>query len=129
MKKNFGEEHQKTFGEEIGAGGAPDTGSGYYSKTLPYEEWYKFNNAQRAHMNFVEMMASTLAFVLIAGIYFPIPSASLCLVMIIARIIYSCGYAAKGPKGRSIGALINDLAFLALFVLSFISAVYFILNK
>lgn len=129
MKKHFGEEHEKTFGEEIPAGGAPDTGSGYYSKHLSYEDWYKFNSAQRAHMNFVEMVASTLTFTFVAGVYFPIPAAALCLVMIIARIIYCCGYAAKGPKGRSIGALFFDLAFLAQFILAFISSVYFILNQ
>lgn len=80
-------------------------------------------------MNFVEMVASTLVFLLVAGIYFPIPSASVGLVMIIARIIYTCGYTMAGPRGRNVGAIINDLAFLALFVLSFISSIYFILNQ
>ena len=129
MKKHFGEEHQKAFGEEIGKGGAPDTGSGFYSQKLTYEEWYRFNNSQRAHMNYVEMVASHLCFLAVAGIYFPIPAASVGLVMIISRILYSCGYAAAGPKGRLVGALINDLCFLALFVLAFISSIFFILNQ
>jgi hypothetical protein len=34
--------------------GLPDTGSGRYSKELSYKQWYEFNNAQRAHYNFVE---------------------------------------------------------------------------
>ena len=34
--------------------GFPDTGNGYFSKKISYKEWYEFNNAQRAHMNFVE---------------------------------------------------------------------------
>ena len=36
MKKNFGEEHEKAFGEEITVGGYPDNGNGYYSKHLTY---------------------------------------------------------------------------------------------
>ena len=70
-----------------------------------------------------------MVFLLVAGIYFPIPAASLGLVMIIARILYTCGYVASGPRGRAVGALFNYLAFLALFVLAFISGVYFILNQ
>jgi hypothetical protein len=59
MKQNFGSEHQKCFNEEIKAGGYPDSGSGFYSKNLSYEDWYRLNNGQRAHMNFVEWIAST----------------------------------------------------------------------
>jgi hypothetical protein len=51
------------------------------------------------------------------------------LAIFIARIIYSLGYVMGGPKGRLIGATVNDLAFLALFVLSFISSIYFITGK
>jgi hypothetical protein len=40
MKQNFGEIHMKTFGEEIGLGGFPDTGSGLYSHKLSYKDWF-----------------------------------------------------------------------------------------
>lgn len=53
LKNNFGEEHLNAFGKEIPSGGYPDTGNGYYSKNLSYEEWFQFNNAQRAHYNYV----------------------------------------------------------------------------
>jgi uncharacterized membrane protein YecN with MAPEG domain len=101
-------------------------GSGLYSSKLNYEEWYNFNSSQRAHLNFVEWAPSTFALLLIGGVYFAIPAASLGLVIIIARLIYSFGYQIGGPAGRLIGALLNDLAILALFVLSIISCVYFI---
>lgn len=65
----------------------------------------------------------------VAGIYFPIPAASLGLAIFIGRIIYSVGYVMGGPKGRSVGALINDFAMLAAFVLSVISSIYFIVGK
>ncbi len=52
LQNNYGEEHLKAFGTEIPKAGYPDTGNGYYSKNLSYEEWFQFNNAQRAHYNY-----------------------------------------------------------------------------
>jgi glutathione S-transferase len=104
-------------------------GSGRYSSKLSYKEWYEFNSAQRAHYNFIEWIASTLILILVAGIYFPIPAAALGLTIFIGRIIYSVGYVYNGPKGRSVGALINDFAILGAFVLSVISSIYFIMGK
>lgn len=40
LAKNFGEEHKKTIGSEIPAGGYPDMGSGVYSQKLSYKEWF-----------------------------------------------------------------------------------------
>lgn len=40
-------------GSDIKAGGYPDSGSGFYSRNLSYEQWYELNNGQRAHMNYV----------------------------------------------------------------------------
>lgn len=126
LKQNFGAEHKNMTGKEIQKGGYPDTGNGYYSKNLSYAQWYEFNNAQRAHVNYLEWIASCLVFLLIGGLYFPIPAASVGLGVIVARFIYACGYTSGGPAGRYIGALANDLLVLAQFVLAVISSVYFI---
>ena len=80
-------------------------------------------------MNTVEFMASTLIFLLVAGVYFPIPAAAVGLAMVIGRLIYCIGYVMGGPTGRTIGVLINDLSILGLFVLGFISCIYFIQNQ
>ena len=80
-------------------------------------------------MNFVEMGASSLCFILIAGVYFPIAAAAVGLFMLICRIIYVCGYIIGGPKGRFVGATLNDLAILGIFVLSIVSGIFFILNE
>jgi glutathione S-transferase len=104
-------------------------GGGRYSAKLSYKHWYEFSSAQRAHYNFLEWIASTLIFLLIAGVYFPIPSAVLGLAVFIGRLIYAIGYMMGGPKGRLIGVLINDLAILGAFVLAFISSVKFILGQ
>ncbi len=104
-------------------------GGGRYTQKLSYKEWYEFSSAQRAHYNFVEWIASTLVLILISGVYFPIPAASLGLAVFIARLLYAIGYAVGGPNGRLIGVLINDLAILGVFVLGFISSIYFIVGK
>ncbi len=70
-----------------------------------------------------------MIFILIAGIYFPIPSAALGLAVFLGRLIYAIGYAVSGPAGRTIGVLINDLAILGLFVLSVISSIFFIIGR
>ena len=126
MKQNFGAEHLRVIGKEIKEGGYPDTGNGVYSKNLTYEQWYEFNNAQRAHMNYVEWIASCLVFLLIGGLYFPIPAAAVGLGVVVFRFIYAFGYTSSGPAGRLIGALGNDILVLAQFVLAVISSVYFL---
>jgi glutathione S-transferase len=74
------------------------------------------------HYNYVEMAPSTLVWLLIAGLYFPIPAAAIGLGVIFFRLIYSIGYAGdKGPKGRVIGAVGNDFMILGLFGLSIAS--------
>jgi len=129
MKDNFGQEHREAFGEELKGEGYPDMGGGRYSAKLSYKDWYNFSSAQRAHYNFLEWIASTMVFLLIAGIYFPIPSAALGLAVFIGRLIYAIGYTVGGPQGRLIGVIINDLAIIGSFVLSFISSVYWIVGK
>jgi glutathione S-transferase len=101
-------------------------GSGFYSTRLPYKAWYDFNNAQRAHYNFVESIASILTLLIIGGIYYPVVAAVFGFVYFIGRIIYSIGYTMSGSSGRLIGVLILDVAILALFVLSIITGYKFI---
>jgi glutathione S-transferase len=80
-------------------------------------------------MNYVEWIASCLAFLLIGGLYFPITSASIGLGIIISRFIYAYGYTNNGPTGRLVGAFGNDLLVLVHFILAIISSVYFIQGK
>jgi hypothetical protein len=70
-----------------------------------------------------------LIFILIAGIYFPIPSAALGLAVFLGRLMYAIGYVVSGPTGRLIGVLINDIAILGLFFFSLISSIYFIIAR
>lgn len=56
LEKHFGEEHRKAFpnDKKLPKGGYPDTGSGVYSRKLPYKEWFELNVGQRIHGNYVE---------------------------------------------------------------------------
>lgn len=113
------EEHKKATGEEsIAKGGYPDVGSGRYSAALPYADWLAFNNAQRAHGNYVEGLVPATLFPLIAGLHFPKTAAGSCLAYIIGREIYARGYAKQGADKRMAGAIVFDLALLTSFSLA-----------
>lgn len=129
MRDNFNEAHLQAFNQELDTFGYPDMGSGIYAQKLGYKEWVEFNNAQRAHYNFFEFAPSTLVWLFVGGIYFPIASAALGLVVIISRIIYGVGYANKGSGGRFTGVLGNDLAIIGMFGLSVASSIMFILGN
>ena len=63
--KKFADEHQKAFGvSKAPELGYPDTGNGRFSKQLNYFSWFKFNNAQRVQINFLEQ----ISFFLIASV-------------------------------------------------------------
>ena len=90
--------------------GYPDSGSGYYANKLSYADWFSLNNAQRAHMNFVEMLTPQVVFLLVGGLHCSCYTTYIGIAMIIGRLIYALGYVGLGPKGRTLGVIINDLA-------------------
>ncbi|KAL2119446.1 hypothetical protein VTJ04DRAFT_6407 [Mycothermus thermophilus] len=77
---------------------------------------YAFNCAQRAHANFTENLTPFLGSLLIAGLKYPVFSASLGAVWSVARTVYALGYTSKGPEGRTFGA---GISILTDFVLKF----------
>lgn len=114
MEREFGDDHKKATGERIMEGGFPDMGNGWYSRRLSYKDWYDFNNAQRAHLNLVEVISVVLPLLLIGGLYEPFWAAMCGFVFFIGRILYSIGYKTFGPSGRGVGALLSDIALLPL---------------
>lgn len=123
MEAHFGEEHWKAFGEVIGKGGYPDTGSGRYSQHLNYKDWYEFNSRQRAHYNYLEQVAIIVSLVLVAGVAYPVAAGIIGWAYFVGRILYTIGYIKKGPSGRIAGVAIIDLALLAAIVVSIMSCV------
>jgi len=119
--KNFEREHTEATGEPIAAGGYPDMGSGWYSRKLSYAAWWNFNNAQRAHYNFVETIAATTLLLIVGGLYQPIIAAGVGLAVIIGRLAFALGYVYGAPKGRAVGGMIIDIGYFGLLVLSCMS--------
>jgi hypothetical protein len=99
-------------------GGYPDMGSGRFAALLPYGDWFLFNSAQRAHYNYLEFVASVLLFLLIGGLFFPDYATYAGIAWLVGREFYTAGYMAKGPRGRSTGAVIADIGLLALFLMA-----------
>lgn len=56
--------------------------------------------AQRAHANFTENVTTFLGSLFIAGLQFPIVSASIGAAWAVSRVLYARGYTSNGPKGR-----------------------------
>ncbi|CAK7233105.1 hypothetical protein SBRCBS47491_008494 [Sporothrix bragantina] len=86
---------------------------------------FHFNCAQRAHANFIENLPTVITSLFIAGIKYPVLSASLGAAWAVSRVLYARGYTRNGPKGRYIGA-IHSIFGLALSVLSGMTAYSFI---
>jgi uncharacterized membrane protein YecN with MAPEG domain len=61
-----------------------------------------------------------LVWIFIGTFYQPLAAAILGFAFFFGRVLYSIGYC-RGPKQRVAGAIICDLAFLGLFVLSIVS--------
>ena len=107
-------------------GGYPDQGEGRYSEKLPYDRWHKFNNAQRAHNNSMEMLPVFLASILVCGLVYPKLSAIAGPLIFIGRVMYVQGYNAKGPTGREKGAILSLLISVAMLFLTFGTTVHLI---
>ncbi|CAK7197697.1 hypothetical protein SEUCBS139899_000345 [Sporothrix eucalyptigena] len=86
---------------------------------------FQFNCAQRAHANFTENLPTVLTTLFIAGIRFPVLSASLGAAWATSRVLYARGYTRNGPKGRYVGA-IHSLFSLVLGLLSGYTAYTFV---
>ena len=69
---------------------------------------YRFNCAQRAHQNFLEVYPEFLTQLAIAGLTFPELSAGLGAFYLVARVLYAVGYTRAvrdGGKGRYNGVI------------------------
>ena len=104
-------------------------GAGYYSKKLPYYDWYKFNCAQRIHSNSVEQLAWAFPLLLVGGAFTPRLSASLGIVVLIGRELYRYGYMTNEghtSKIREAGAIpLNAAEFFMILGVGVLALRYF----
>jgi uncharacterized membrane protein YecN with MAPEG domain len=107
------EEYKKAFpdkGDKLPTGCYPDMGNGRFSEALTMSEWYKFNCAQRAHYNLLEWATPFIVFLLVGGLFHADLAFYCGVAWIVGRELYTSGYIANGPGGRSIGAAVADIA-------------------
>mmetsp|Transcript_32658 Transcript_32658/g.29541 ORF Transcript_32658/g.29541 Transcript_32658/m.29541 type:complete len:151 (-) Transcript_32658:81-533(-) len=116
MDANFGELHWKEIGRKIEKGGYPDQGNGIYAQKLPYDQWLKFNIAQRTHQHILEMIGFQIPLVLLAATGSGLAAAICGWALVIGRIVYTMGYLneKKGPNARQPGMVIMSIAALVL---------------
>ena len=119
--KNFRDLHQEAFKSDPAKMGYPDMGCGVYGKRLEYKDWYRFNCAQRIHLNYLEGIILIMLSALIAGIQNARLVFGLQLAYMVGRALYSVGYM-KGADYRIKGALIYQVSQLACIVLAFRAA-------
>ncbi len=99
-------------------------GNGRFSAKLTEDDWHEFNIAQRVHQNYIENLTTITTNLLVSGLSFPVPAASLGAVYFVSRFLYGRGYFSKeGPSGRTTGAVMGFLVSFSLMGLSAWSAV------
>ena len=100
----FDEVAKKEIGSAPDTNGYPDTGNGRYGKALPLPGWIDFNNIQRTHLNFIEMMPMLIFCILGAGYFNPALGQWLGLFIVFFRVVYFFGYIFN-PNFRAFGSL------------------------
>jgi len=98
--------------------GYPDMGSGVFAHKLPYAQWVTFNNAQRAHYNYLEGLTLAVVLELVAGIFFPKYAVWAGISYIIGRYLYAALYIAKGAGARVYGTVFLDASLVAWLVMA-----------
>ena len=90
----------EALNEPIMKDGYPDHGSGRYAMEAGYKGWMMFNKSQRIHYNYLESISQILCMMLTCGLYFPLTTAVIGAIYLLARIMFQVGYNLFGPKGR-----------------------------
>ncbi len=122
MQKNFAEQHKKTFGDSCPRNGYPDMGNGRFCEKLDYAQWYEFNNAQRVHYNYVEQIGVLVAMMILGAVSFPIVTGCIGWMYFVGRVLYTLGYASKGPNRRFVGAITLNLSAILLMATGLVSS-------
>jgi len=90
--------------------GYPDMGNGRYSQKWTLDQWIRFNNAQRAHYNYLEGLTMFLVWLLACGLFYPRLAFLMSVDYVVGRHLYCSGYRGAGPKGRLVGGIILHVA-------------------
>jgi MAPEG family len=118
LKEAFGEEHKK-LGVKPARWGYPDMGCGQYSQVLPYNNWFNWNCAMRAHQNAVENIAVSVFATLAAWYFDPLLGAVFGAVILATRVAYTAVYM-SAPASVELASRANSLAISAALIFSLV---------
>ena len=121
FNKAFFEAHFPKLQETCRAG-YPEMGSGRFADKLSDEQWLAFNNAQRAHGNYLEQLPAILLLLLVNGLTVPRLAVPMGVVYMVGRHVYGEGYRNQGPVGRVAGSRLMYIAVLSLLAASVYSS-------
>merc|ERR1712096_193285 len=103
----------------------PEHGLGRLSSSLHIADWVDFQNAQRAHLNYLETLSLTQSALAVSGYFYPKPASILALIHLLGRQIY-CSSFRSSPSKRATGFVILSLTNLAMFGLGVAGAIQMI---
>mmetsp|Transcript_33388 Transcript_33388/g.51222 ORF Transcript_33388/g.51222 Transcript_33388/m.51222 type:complete len:146 (-) Transcript_33388:12-449(-) len=92
MEETYGKIHKESFNDKLNKYGYPDTGSNLYADLLPYKDWVKVNNGQRAHQNMVHSNPIFFTSTFVSALAFPRFTAWASLVYLSSRVFYTRCY-------------------------------------
>ena len=116
LKEAFGAEH-KRLGVKPARWGYPDMGCGQYSQVLPYNSWFDWNCAMRAHQNAVENLAVSVFATLAAWHFAPALGAVFGALILATRVAHVAVYMSR-PASIELASRANSLAVAAALVFS-----------
>ncbi len=106
IENQFGVLHKQALGEnaEINKFGYPDIGNNLYADQLPYRDWIKVNNAQRAHESLTNSLIILYPNAFIGSLVYPRFTLGLLYAFLLFRVVHINGYLSTRGYNKAVGA-------------------------
>ncbi|TNV75998.1 hypothetical protein FGO68_gene3472 [Halteria grandinella] len=123
IDKKFSALHKEALGndQKINKYGYPDIGNNIYSELLPYRDWVRVNNAQRAHENLITSMIVFYPNAFIGLLVYPRLTLAMMYVFLTLRIWHIKGYLSF--RGHNKATAAEEFSKLVLIGMVFVSLV------
>lgn len=105
IENKYGEVHREALGKEtsINKYGYPDIGNNLYADLLPYKDWVRVNNAQRAHESLVNSLIIVYPNAFIASLVYPKVTVGLLYALLLFRTVNINGYLSNRGYNKAVG--------------------------
>ena len=105
-ESKYGPAHREALGQtaKINIYGYPDIGNNLYADLLPYRDWVKVNNAQRAHEILVNSLISVYPNAFIGALVYPRMTAVVVYALLFFRMMAINGHLSYRGYNKAVGA-------------------------